>query len=515
MRPGGRAGGAGARRVSLKLLTRFFLVAALCLGAELHAAEPSADFQSQEFRSSLGKALQARFDNFATLKTGATKTGATILQLPTMSCLLMHHDKTDSYSCSITASSGAEAEKRYASLMIALTASLPGYPVCHQPTTAVETKVTSFCHYPTIPIPDAALRMEKLKVSLEVFGRVTGDRAEPVAFLSAYALGELGRHADAIKAWEAMPGQEIDERVYDQERFAYAAALKATKDCAVEKLCSASDFLAIGNAKEASRWQNQIFRKIDSEAEANRLRGYKVDPDSAKSVTLAEEHDLNARILAAEGKLNSALLALDSAVGALPADDRATARKATYSYHRALILAEDGKYARAASACRESLGLDAGATLQERFDQPQCVEIDALVSRQPAVGASQEPVQTGSAQRSVQDASIEAEIDEAAGTNNYSPLPKLINLAETPEQDHLAEWVVKNGTEYMLHILIAGPSDRSVDIASGNTATIAAQPGKYRVAGVLDVTGTHLFFGEQTLAAGRRYTSSFVSAANE
>jgi tetratricopeptide (TPR) repeat protein len=359
------------------------------------------------------------------------------------------------------------------------------------------------------------VQIDKTLVSLAVFSREAGDRGEPVQFLHAYALAELGRHAEAIKAFEPILAPGIDRRIFDQERFAYDAAAKATKDCAAEQTCTASDFLAIGNTKEAALLQHQVFKSIEDEAELNRRRGYKLDPASAKSVALAEEYDLQARTLSAEGKLNSALLELDSAFDALPATAKAASRKAIYSYHRALILAEGKQYVKAAKACRESLGIDASASLQEQLDQPQCIEIDVLASGQPAVGASYEPTEAASTADSVHDTSIQAEIDEAAGTNNYSALPRPVESHSDLEQDkNLSEWAVENGAKYMLHVLMSGPSDQRIDVAPGISTLIKLQPGKYRVAAVLDRSDTLLFYGEQTLQPGLKYFSRFAVSPN-
>jgi tetratricopeptide (TPR) repeat protein len=358
-----------------KMQGRLFVAMALCLAVDLSAEQPAPNFQSQEVRSALAEVLHARYDDFAKLKTSGP-----VFQLPKMTCSFEPSGKIASYLCSAPASSRSEAEKLYDSLTATLKASLPGYPLCRKPANADGIEVTRFCHYPTIFVTDASVQIEKSLVSLEVFGREAGDRGEPVQFLHAYALAALGRHADAINAWKPILGPEIDRQIYDQERFAYDAAVRGTQDCAAEQLCMASDFLAIGNAKEASRWQSRMFRSIEAEAGANRQRGYKLDPASAKSVALADDYDLDARILAAEGKLDSALLSLDKAFDALPLNAKAMTRKAIYAYHRALILAEYKKYAKAAKACQESLSVDASDSLQEELGQPQCVEIDLLAS---------------------------------------------------------------------------------------------------------------------------------------
>lgn len=512
-----RTAAPASRMNAMRMLCRFrsecanlaaIVAMVLCLACSLSAQPPVASFQSQQFRSALAEVLHARFDGFTEAKTA-------VIQLPGMSCSLSSHEKIASYLCSAPASSGPEAEKLYNSLTATLTASLPGYPLCPKPAKADDLQVIRFCHYPTISIADASVRIEKGLVSLEVFGREPGDRGEPAGFLHGFSLAELGRHADALKALEPILGPGIATRIYEQERLAYDAAMQATQDCVAEQNCGAAELLAIGNIKEASLLQNQVFKSIALEAKNLRLHQYKLDPVTARTVVLADHYDLRARVLAAQGKLNPALSDLDSARDALPLNAKATARKAIYAYHRALILAEAKKYDKAAKACRESLGIDASASLQERLDQPQCIEIGVLASGQPQPEAVGQPMPTDSAADSAHDPSIQAEIDEAAGTNNYSALPDLTESRGDPEQDkNLSAWAIENGTQYMLHVLISGPSDRRIDVAPADSTLITLPAGKYRVAAVLDQSGTLLFYGEQTLRPSLKYTSNFVVSSN-
>jgi hypothetical protein len=46
------------------------------------------------------------------------------------------------------------------------------------------------------------------------------------------------------------------------------------------------------------------------------------------------------------------------------------------------------------------------------------------------------------------------------------------------------------------------------------STSIALPPGKYRVAAVLDRSDTLLFYGEQTLQPGLKYSSNFVVPPN-
>jgi tetratricopeptide (TPR) repeat protein len=504
-----------------KMQRRLFVAVLLCLAVDLGAGQPAPNFQSQEFRSALAAVLHARFDDFAALKTGAT-----LFQLPKMSCSLSSHGKIASYLCSAPASSKPDAERLYGDIASTVEASLPGYPLCYKPSVANNIEVTSFCHYPKIVIPDVSVQAGKGVVLLEVFGREAGDRGQPVEFLHAYALAELGRHADAIKALEPILGPEIDRHLYDQERFAYDAAVKGTQNCTAEQTCVASDFLAVGNTREALRSQNRIFKSIEEEKEANRQRGEILDVASAKSVTLADAYDLNARIEAAIGKVGPALRDLDSAFEALPEDAKAAPREAIYFYHRALILAESQKYADAAKACREWRDIQGSNNKRGELSQQQCLEIEVLASGHAAAGASEGPINAESAaDLSVQGASVQgtsipdplirAQIEEVAGTDNYSALPRPTEAHRPPDgASNSPEWAVENGTGFTLHVLMSGPSDERIDLAAGGSGSVALPPGKYNVAAVVDRSNTLLFYGEQTVRLGMKYTSHFVVPAN-
>jgi hypothetical protein len=187
---------------------RLFFLMSLCLTIDLAASPaPKAEsqiapnFQSREFRSSLGRVFNARFDSFAELKRGTT-----VVQLPQMNCSLSSEGNVASYLCSTPAKSSSEAEKLYGSLTSAVAAALPGYPLCTKPSAVHDTEVTSFCHYPKVFVIDASVQCGRGTVSVEIFSREAGDRGEPVQFLHAYALAELGRHADAASALKPILG---------------------------------------------------------------------------------------------------------------------------------------------------------------------------------------------------------------------------------------------------------------------------------------------------------------------
>jgi tetratricopeptide (TPR) repeat protein len=204
--------------------------------------------------------------------------------------------------------------------------------------------------------------------------------ATPAQFFHAYALADLGRHAEAITAFESIFGPDPAQRDYAQERAAVALALKYTQDCAANQSCMADDFLAVGNAKEALHWQSRLFKSLQQNQKANIHPGEELDPGSARSAALADAFDLNARIQAAMGKLGPALHDLDSAIDALPRTARNAPREAAYDYHRALILAENHRFADAAKACRDSLAIDANTSKPTDHRGPQCLEIETLAA---------------------------------------------------------------------------------------------------------------------------------------
>lgn len=207
----------------------------------------------------------------------------------------------------------------------------------------------------------------------------------------AYALAELGRHAEAAQAFDQLHGQDADEGALGLERSASDHALQFTQDCAKDKSCVAEDFLAIGKFSEALTWQKQRIRSIRDEQKANLRKGEErsggnlivkladeTDSTGGRLVALADAYDLQARIEAAMGQLKPALKDLDAAIKALPESPKNTPRQAGYAYHRALILAENRQFAGAAKACRDSLSIDSTTlTLGERR-QSECNAIDAL-----------------------------------------------------------------------------------------------------------------------------------------
>jgi hypothetical protein len=473
---------------------RPFSLLSLCLTIDLLAVPaPKAEsqiapnFQSREFRSALGGVLHARFDSFAELKTGTT-----LFQLPQMNCSLSPEGESASYLCSAPASSNSEAGKLYGSLTSAVAAALPGYPLCTKPSAVQDIEVTSFCHYPKMFVIDASVRSGRGTVSVEVFSREAGDRGEPVQFLHAYALAEVGRHADAVSALKPILGPGASQQTYDRERDAYDTALKWTQDCALQQSCMASDFLAIGNTAAALRWQRQRIESLLEAEKENVHQGEKLDPASAKSLALADAYDLNARIKAASAT-----------------------REATYSDHRALMLAESKKYAEAAKACRQSLGMEDSNRDQGDLRGPLCLEIYVLASGQASAGASDSFPQPEPAHNGAKNEMIDAQIEAVAATDNYSPLPRPTESHTVPEgNDDSPAWVLENGTQERLSVLMSGPLDQRIDLKPEQSTSVALPPGKYKVAAVVDGSNTLLFYGEQAFQSGVKYTSHFVISSN-
>ena len=362
------------------MLRNSLVLTILCVAIALTAqqmgntAKPATNFQSEDLRSALAAVLRARFDSFLELKSGAA-----VFQLPQMNCSLSSAENLTSYLCSEPTSSQLEAGRLYEGLLAAVAASLPGYPTCQNSAAADELELTSFCHYPGLMITDASVQKAKGLVTLEVFSRAAGDQMAPSQLLHAYTLADLGRHAEAMKAFEPIVGSDNRfSRAYDQEHSAYDRALQWTQGCVEKQSCTADDFLAIGNAAEASHWQSQWFKALRRGEKVNLVHGEELDPASARSAILADAYDLNARIQATEGKLGPALRDLDSAIDSLPQNAKASPREARYYYHRALILAENRKFADAAKACRQSIEIEGSNSTPGKLRVPQCLEINQL-----------------------------------------------------------------------------------------------------------------------------------------
>jgi hypothetical protein len=488
-----------------------FLALCLTLGspAEKVSAAPKPEsgpppnFENQEFRSALAEVLHARFSAFSELETGAT-----IFQLPEMSCSLSNRDSTPSYICNAPRSSQSDADTLYGSLTSAVAASLHGYPQCQTSTVPNTVKFTSFCRYPKMYISDASVQNDNGLVSLEVFSRQPGDRGEPSQFLHAYTLAELGRHAEAASAFEQL-GTGLDT-VYHQEHHAYEVALKWTQDCAAQRSCMAQDFLAIGNNKEAMHWQSQLFKNLQQDEKVNLPPGEELDPASAKSAMLADAYDLNARIETAMGKLNPALRDLDAALGALPKNPKAAPREATYYYHQALILAENSRFVDAAKSCQRSLGVKISGSRPDEHRKLQCLEIYVLAS-DPAAGELNDDLLRADYE---QEGSVQAQIERIARSNNYSPFPvPTVSLTDSAGAGS-SRWVFENGTQDALRVLMSGPSEQRIELAPGRSTSFSLLPGTYRIAAVVQRSNVLMFYGEEALPSGVKYTSHFVLPAN-
>jgi len=480
-----------------------FVAMALCLAFDLGAEQSAPNLENQEFRSALAQVLHARFNSFSELETGAT-----IFRLPAMSCSLSHRDSTPSYICYAPRSSQSEADRLYGSLTAAVAASLHGYPQCQTSTVSNTVKFTSFCRYPKMSISDASVQNDNGLVSLEVFSRHPGDRGEPSQFLHAYTLAELGRHAEAASAFEQL-GTGLDT-VYQQEHHSYEVALKWTQECAAQRSCTAQDFLAVGNNKEAMHWQSQLFKNLQQDAKVNVRDGEELDPASAKSAKLADAYDLNARIEAAMGKLDSALRDLDAAVGALPKNSKAAPREATYYYHRALILAENNKFADAAKSCQRSLEVKISESRPDQHPELQCLEIYLLAS-DPAARELNDDLLRADYE---QEGSVQAQIERIARSNSYSPFPVPTVSVTDSTADGVSRWVFENGTQDALRVLMSGPSEQRIELAPGRSTSFSLLPGTYRIAAVLQRRDVLTFYGEEALPSGVKYTSHFVLPAN-
>ena len=223
-------------------------------------------------------------------------------------------------------------------------------------------------------------------------GQQPGDAATvQTSLVHAYALAELGRHAEAVKAFEdlqALDGSEAVQGALLRERSAVERALKYTQECAKDKSCEAEDFLAVGKTTEALAWQKQALKTIRDAQNVHVRKGEEVDgggitvrtgdeTDSTggRSVQMADALDLRARIEVAMGQTGAALKDLDAAVRALPEGAKSAPRWAGYDYHRALILAEGRQYAKAAAA---SLRMDGSTAVLGERRALECAAIETL-----------------------------------------------------------------------------------------------------------------------------------------
>jgi tetratricopeptide (TPR) repeat protein len=215
-----------------------------------------------------------------------------------------------------------------------------------------------------------------------------------IDIVHAYALAELGRHAEAVKAFEdlqPLDGSEAVQAALLRERSVVERALKYTQECAKEKSCEAEDFLAVGKPAEALGWQKQAVRAIRDAQNVHLRKGEELDgggmtvqtgderdSTGGRSAQMADALDLRARIEAAMGQTGAALKDLDAAVKALPESTKSAPREAGYDYHRALILAEGRQYAKAAGACGESLRIDGSTAVLGERRALECAAIEAL-----------------------------------------------------------------------------------------------------------------------------------------
>jgi hypothetical protein len=76
-------------------------------------------------------------------------------------------------------------------------------------------------------------------------------------------------------------------------------------------------------------------------------------------------------------------------------------------------------------------------------------------------------------------------------------------------KEERSEWTIANSTSAPLLILIRGAEKQAITIEPGKTATIHLLPGKYEVAGRLDLDTITPFYGMQEFAKGSRYRSRF------
>jgi tetratricopeptide (TPR) repeat protein len=217
--------------------------------------------------------------------------------------------------------------------------------------------------------------------------------ASAPAAVHAYALAELGWHAEAIRALESLHGGDGSGSALVQEQKFLEFSVQHTQACSNDNPCMAEDLLAAGRLPEALTAQKQQIKEIQAAQRAHLHKGEEhsggnisvrlgdeTDSTGGKLVALADAYDLQARIEAAMGRSGQALKSLDAAEKALPAGEKTAPRAAGYAYHRALILAEDHKFADAVKACDASMSTDPTDTVLGARRRQECAAITALAS---------------------------------------------------------------------------------------------------------------------------------------
>ena len=211
------------------------------------------------------------------------------------------------------------------------------------------------------------------------------------ATVHAYALAELGWHAEAVKALQNLHGESGSGAALVEEQKLLEFSGQHTQTCSDESPCMAEDLLAVGRLPEALTAQKQQIKEIQQAQRANLRKGdersggnmtvqlgNETDSTGGRLVALADAYDLQARIEAAMGRTGLALKSLNAAEKALPSTAKTVPRAAGYAYHRALILAEDLKFAEAAKACDASMRLDADSVVLGSWRQLGCKAIAEL-----------------------------------------------------------------------------------------------------------------------------------------
>jgi peptidyl-prolyl cis-trans isomerase A (cyclophilin A) len=68
---------------------------------------------------------------------------------------------------------------------------------------------------------------------------------------------------------------------------------------------------------------------------------------------------------------------------------------------------------------------------------------------------------------------------------------------------------IENGTSYTLTVLFAGPVERKITLAAGQTGELVLPAGNYKVAAHVTAPNVLPFFGTQSYSSGQEYTSHF------
>lgn len=103
--------------------------------------------------------------------------------------------------------------------------------------------------------------------------------------------------------------------------------------------------------------------------------------------------------------------------------------------------------------------------------------------------------------------SVAGQIDAVLRSGQYTGLPPAQRIGSVGSGQPTLS--IENRTSYLLTVLLAGPVEQSVSVASGATQKIVVPAGSYRVLGRVNAANVLPFYGNQDYSSGTEYSESF------